>query len=97
MAIKYCKRFFGFFLGIFGRSTPDHDTLHQMVRGIMTTREDEIACDECFDLLDQFAELALQGKDPSVIMPLVQHHLEHCAECKEEYDLLMKSLRATQK
>lgn len=97
MTIKFIKKFFGFLRGTFGRSGSDHDTLHQMVRGIMTTREDEIACDECFDLLDQFAELAFQGKDPSVIMPLVQHHLEHCVECKEEYDLLMKSLRSVQK
>jgi hypothetical protein len=71
-----------------------HPSLHEMVRGIMTTREDEIACDECFDLLDRFAELVLEGKSPEKQMALVQHHLEHCPECQEEYEMLLKSLRS---
>ena len=71
----------------------DHRTLREMIRGIATTRKDEIACDNCFDKLDQFAELVLEGKDASAAMPLIQHHLDHCKDCREEFDALLQSLK----
>ena len=74
--------------------TLDHQTLREMIRGIVTTRPDEIACDNCFDKLDQFAELVLAGKDVSDAMPLIQHHLDHCKDCREEFDALLQSLKA---
>ena len=76
------------------KGSMDTDTLKQMVRGIMTTRTDEIACAKCFEMLDQFAELKLAGKSTSEAMPLVQHHLEHCPDCKEEFELLLKALKS---
>ena len=75
-----------------GLDTLESDTLQQLVRGIASTRPDEIACNECFDQLDCFVELTLAGKDASEAMPLVQDHLERCRDCREEFEALLAAL-----
>jgi hypothetical protein len=72
----------------------DLDMLKQMVRGIVTTRPDEIGCDECFEQLDRFVEMTLAGKNAAEAMPLVQDHLERCDDCREEFEALLAALRA---
>jgi len=59
----------------------------------MTTRPDEIGCDECFEQLDRFVEMVLNGEDATAVMPLVQDHLDRCKACREEYEALLAALR----
>jgi hypothetical protein len=73
--------------------TLDLDALKQMVRWILTTRPDEIGCDECFEQLDRFVEMKLAGKNAAEAMPLVQDHLERCDDCREEFEALLAALR----
>jgi hypothetical protein len=73
--------------------TLDLDTLKQMAREIITTRPDEIGCDECFEQLDRFVEMELAGKNAAEAMPLVQDHLERCDDCREEFEALLAALR----
>jgi predicted anti-sigma-YlaC factor YlaD len=68
--------------------------LKKLVHGIMTTRPDEIDCDECFEQLDRFTEEVLAGKDAAEAMPLVQDHLDHCKCCRQEFEALLDALRA---
>ena len=68
--------------------------LKKMVRGILSTRPDEIGCDECFAQLDRFVELQLAGKNAAEAMPLVHDHLERCQDCREEFEALLAALRA---
>jgi hypothetical protein len=68
--------------------------LKRLVRMVMTTRPDEIGCDECFQQLDEFVEMALDGKDAAEAMPLVQDHLERCGDCREEFEALLAALHA---
>jgi hypothetical protein len=68
--------------------------LKKLVRGIMTTRPDEIGCDECFEHVDRFVEMRLAGKKPAEAMPLVQDHLDRCNDCREEFEALLTALRA---
>jgi len=68
--------------------------LKRMVRNILTARPDEIGCDECFEQLDRFVEMTLAGKNAAEAMPLVQNHLERCADCREEFEALLAALRA---
>ncbi len=68
-------------------------TLKRMVRNILTTRPDEIGCDECFEQLDRFVEMELAGKNAAEAMPLVQDHLERCTDCREEFEALLAALR----
>lgn len=73
------------------------ELLQKITRSIKMTREDEMDCNDCFDALDKFAEMELEGKSPEEAMPRVQEHLDRCAGCKDEYVALMdalKSLRA---
>jgi len=72
----------------------DRGTLRQIVQEIVTTRPDEISCQHCFEQLDHFAELTLVGKNASEAMPLVQDHLEHCCDCRQEFEALLEALHA---
>src|SRR5512143_3870809 len=66
-----------------------------MIQKIAGTQEVEYSCDDVLRLLDQFAEASLRGEDVRQLMPLVVQHLEMCADCREEYEALLKVLRAT--
>ena len=68
--------------------------LKKMVNGIINTRPDEIGCDDCFAQLDRFAELVLVGKNAAEAMPLVQDHLDRCMDCREEFEALLRALKA---
>ncbi len=72
----------------------DADMLKEMVRGVVSTRPDEIGCDDCFEQLDLFAELQLAGKNAAQAVPLVQDHLTRCRDCREEFEALMIVLQA---
>ena len=70
----------------------DARELEKLVRGIAMTRSDEIACDECCERLDWFAEATTAGHGAAAAMPLVQHHLDRCEDCREEFEALLKAL-----
>jgi hypothetical protein len=59
--------------------------------------EDETAlvlsCPDCYDLMDQYAELLLAGEDPAEVMLLVKAHLDHCPGCDELFESLMIMLQ----
>jgi predicted anti-sigma-YlaC factor YlaD len=46
--------------------------------------------------VDRFIEMELSGLNAARAMPLVQEHLEMCGECREEFEALLASLRATE-
>lgn len=69
-------------------------TLKKLVHVVAHTHNEEIACDECWDHLDQFVELVLTGKAAAEALPLVEEHLVICGECREEYEALLIALRA---
>ena len=80
------------------RSKPAAGEIERMKRMIHmagATAETEIACEEAYRLLDQYAEMVLRGDDVAEEMPEVKHHLEMCGDCFEELDVLVKALRAT--
>ncbi len=70
------------------------DKLKAMVRGVARTQEKEYACDDVYQLLDEFTEAVVQGKDVARLMPLVQQHIEMCPDCREEFEALLRVLRA---
>ena len=63
-----------------------------MVRNIMTTRPDEIACDECFEQVNRFVDPVLAGKNSAEAMPLVQDHLARCTDRRAEYEALLAAV-----
>jgi hypothetical protein len=71
------------------------DDVVKLVRVVAETGELEIACDECFERLDVFAETELSGVDASAAMPLVRDHLGKCADCRSTFETLLTALRRT--
>ena len=68
--------------------------LKKMLRAILNTSEEELGCGECFEQLDEFIEMKLNGKSPEEAMPLVHAHLQKCKECREEYEALLEALKS---
>ena len=71
------------------------DVLKKMVRSIATTHDEELGCEDCFQELDQFAELELKDKNAAEALPLVQQHLDRCGNCREEFEAFMEAIKAT--
>ena len=67
----------------------------RLLRVVAETRETEIGCDECFERLDSFAETEISGVEASAAMPLVGDHLDKCADCRSEFEALLRALRGT--
>lgn len=72
----------------------DSTFITMLLRMVFGTRPEEIACDECFEQLDRFAEMMLVGKNAAEAMPLVRTHLEHCRDCREEFEALLERLKS---
>ena len=48
----------------------------------------DIGCEECFERLDEYVELELQGRDPEAAVPGMRAHLDGCPACREEHESL---------
>jgi hypothetical protein len=64
-----------------------------LIRQIVTTRPGEMDCPECFEHIDYFADLILNGADTAGVMPRLQEHLEQCVHCREEFEALLVAVR----
>jgi len=53
----------------------------------------EIGCEECFERLDEYVELELEGADADRRVPGMLEHLQGCPACREEHDSLRDLLR----
>ena len=62
----------------------------KILRMIENTQLEELSCDEVFELLDVYAEMAARGEDVIDLFPLVRHHLDMCPDCREELEALMR-------
>ena len=54
------------------------ELLQELLKSALETQEYEITCEECFELMDQYADLLIDGTDPAKLMPLVTQHLKMC-------------------
>jgi anti-sigma factor RsiW len=66
---------------------PTNDTILERLLG---PADPELLCDECFEKLDQYVDLELQGAAADDQVPGMRAHLRGCPACQEEY----ASLRA---
>jgi hypothetical protein len=58
------------------------------VKRILGPAQPELLCDECFDKLDEYVELELQGEAADERIPGMRPHLDGCPACHEEYESL---------
>jgi hypothetical protein len=64
---------------------PTDDTILERLLG---PADPELLCDECFEKLDQYVELELQGRDADAAIPGLRAHLDGCPACREEHESL---------
>lgn len=67
----------------------------QLVEMIATTTDDEIDCDKAFELMHQYADLVDSGQDAGALLPAVKKHIEHCKDCREELEALLRAIQST--
>ncbi|MEM7346067.1 MAG: hypothetical protein AAF485_17650 [Chloroflexota bacterium] len=67
----------------------------EILQSIIETEAYEITCHECYDALDQYADLLIEGADPDEILPLVKQHLGHCPDCTTLFDTLLTMVKAS--
>jgi hypothetical protein len=72
------------------RRTSDND---KTVKRLLGPAEPELFCDECFEKLDQYVELELQGAAADTEIPGMRPHLDGCPACHEEYESLRELVR----
>jgi len=77
------------------RAVKEIERLKRMIHMVDSTADIEIACEEAYRLLDEYADMLLRGEDPAKLLPQVKHHLEMCMDCREELDVLLAALRAS--
>jgi hypothetical protein len=73
---------------------PEAVNVAMIMRQLEATHTIELSCDEILSLMDECAEAALRGQDISALMPLFQRHMDMCADCREEFEGLLRILRA---
>jgi hypothetical protein len=63
------------------------------IKRLLGPAEPELLCDECFERLDEYVELELQGAKADDRVPGMRAHLEGCPACREEYQSLRDLVR----
>jgi hypothetical protein len=66
----------------------DHKQKAELER-LLGPRGYEVDCDQCFELLDEYVELEVQGLDADKRIPGLRNHLDGCPACREEHDSLL--------
>jgi hypothetical protein len=68
--------------------------LKQLVKMVRSTNAEELTCGECFERMEEFAEYELHGKEPADGIIMVEDHLKKCMDCRQEYEMLLRALKA---
>ena len=66
-----------------------------LIESVEKTQEIELSCDEVYRLLDQYTEIVNRGENAEKLMPLVEHHIDICPDCREEFEALLRILQAS--
>jgi anti-sigma factor RsiW len=61
-----------------------------VLKGLLGPERPELGCEQCFEALDRYVELELNGADPDAGVPGMRAHLDGCRACDEDH----RSLRA---
>ena len=72
----------------------DRPTNDDALKRLLGPAEPELLCDECFEKLDEYVELKLQGGPADERIPGMRAHLEGCPACHEDYDSLRELVQS---
>jgi len=57
---------------------------------------EELSCEQCFELLDAYVELEMQGAEAEARIPGMAAHLSGCPACREDHESLRELLQASE-
>ena len=66
--------------------------IDRLLRLVGLTEDVEINCEQYLALVAEFAEQQLTGKSIHEGLKAVEQHLSVCAECRDEYEALRRTL-----
>ncbi|HEX2087027.1 MAG TPA: hypothetical protein VHF89_15200 [Solirubrobacteraceae bacterium] len=62
----------------------DH-TNRDLIARLLGPEGPEVTCEQCFELLDQYVDLEVDGEDADAHLPGMRAHLEGCPACHEDH------------
>jgi hypothetical protein len=65
-----------------------HDD-ERLIGRLLGPSEPEVTCDVCFEQLDAYVDLELDGRDADSELPGMRAHLEGCPACAEDHESLI--------
>jgi len=65
-----------------------------MIDELLGPEGPEVSCEECFERLDEYVELELDGDDAEARVPGMRGHLEGCPACREDHESLRELVRS---
>lgn len=66
-------------------ASPDPDRLLARLTG---PAGPQLSCEACFEQLDHYVELELDGADVDAAVPGMRAHLDGCSACEEDHESL---------
>ena len=69
------------------------DRAHELLRHVLGPSRPEVTCEECFELLDEYVDLELAGKDADRRLPGMREHMQGCPACYEDHESLRDLVR----
>lgn len=70
----------------------DSPSIDRLLHLLCDTREDELSCEEVFSRLDEYVDCLLSHRHVMDQLPLMEHHLSLCADCRDELHALQQAL-----
>ncbi len=66
---------------------------HEKLERLLGPSGPEVSCETCFELIDEYVELELQGLDADARIPGMRAHFDGCPACREEHEGLRELAR----
>jgi hypothetical protein len=70
------------------------DERRRLIAALLGPGEPELTCEECFEQIDRYVDLALSGADADRAVPGMRAHLTGCPACLEDHASLVAFLSA---
>jgi hypothetical protein len=62
----------------------------RLITALLGPAGPELTCEECFEQLDRYVDLALADSEPDRAVPGMREHLIGCPACRDDYDSLLE-------
>ena len=72
------------------------ETPDRTIKRLLGPAKPELLCEECFEKIDQYVDLELEGAAANEKMPGMRPHLDGCPACHEEYESLRELVRSSE-